>query len=419
MKIKAYKIIFLFLLFSCGASEQEKLSDETDKILAEIELSAKNRRDSIENLKLNIFNQPDSVYISESYKVYINNFFDSLFRSSCYGQSFGTDEGFVINNHLSNGTDEVIRFFDYDDTSRSSLSYNKFNKLVHQNNDLNILTKKSGEIFRTMYTGWDDEVRIIPVKFKLDSTILNLIKKDKNLPYYFKQSVLKNIPIFLLLRSKETNYKGNRFKDARLDKDQVGETYHYGEYEESGKVVSVSFMYLEPMNDDKTTKVVHYEHEDEYEKLRNTKYITSCLATTSIITYDKRDSSTLIPRKGAKGSIINGFFGFFEIGRIDQSIVLGSLQVLNNRYKFVEPAPNNLDINYSSGYFDYQNGADDISARLIKCISNIPMDLNYKKLLNFNGGYLHYEGKDNRCIVNVSYLSLFYSDKSIQIEDRD
>ena len=42
MKIKAYKIIFLFLLFSCGASEQEKLSDETDKILAEIELSAKN-----------------------------------------------------------------------------------------------------------------------------------------------------------------------------------------------------------------------------------------------------------------------------------------------------------------------------------------------------------------------------------------
>lgn len=66
------------------------------------------------------------------------------------------------------------------------------------------------------------------------------------------------------------------------------------------------------------------------------------------------------------------------MGTIGQLMNIGSLNILEDRYEFVNPAPINIDVNYSCGYFDYQNRSDDIFARLTKCITNIPLDLTYK-----------------------------------------
>ena len=409
MKNLTLRILISILLFSCGNSK----NPEKQKF-DQVELSSKKRVDSIENLKFSIFNQPDSVYISESFTTYINDFVDSLFRSSCYGQSFGTTEGIVIRNRLFSGADESL-WFNYDDTSTSSVSFNKFNKLVHYNKNLQLIQEKTNEIYSNVYVeemGWDDDIRFIPVKFKLDNDILNLVKKDRSLPFYFKESLLKNIPIFLMLRSKNANYKGNSFEDGGLNKNQVGKTYHYGNYQSSGRVVSISFMYLEPKKDDKTAKMIPYLPYENMpvelaERQKNIKYFTSCFARNNIT--DEYDSLGKIYKK----NILNGFFGYYEVGRIDQGTQLGSLKVLENHYKFVEQAPSSIDINYSSGEINYKNGSEDISARLINCITNIPLNSTYKDLLNFNGGYLRVFDKE----LKSTFLTLFYSSKPMPIND--
>lgn len=409
MKNLSLRILISILLFSCGNSK----NPEKQKF-DQVELSLKKRVDSIENLKFSIFNQPDSVYISESFTTYINDFVDSLFRSSCYGQSFGTTEGIVIRNRLLSGEDRSL-WFNYDDTSTSSVSFNKFNKLVHYNKDLHLIQEKTDEIYSDVYEeemNWDDGIRFIPVKFKLDNDILNLVKKDRSLPFYFKESLLKNIPIFLMLRSRKTNYKGNSFEDGGVNEEQAGKTYDYGNYQSSGRVVSISFMYLEPKKDDKTSKMIPYLPDENMpkefaERQKNIKYFTSCFARNRIT--DEYDSLGKINKK----NILNGFFGYYEVGRIDQGTQLGSLKVLENRYKFIEQASTKIDINYSSGEINNKSGSEDISAMLIKCITNIPLNETSETLFNFNGGYLQVFDKELKSI----FLTLFYTSKPMPIHD--